>query len=98
MADNNEPFQPLTLTIDWELYAHHLEHSDLSDNEKEKLIQTLWSIVVSFVDLGFGIAPSQTALSESERTDEQTALHELLSTIEIDDTNLEKRKEDQCHH
>lgn len=46
-----------TLSIDWDLYEQYLEESDLSDEDKREFIETLWSIVVSFVDLGFGIGP-----------------------------------------
>ncbi|MCF6277208.1 MAG: hypothetical protein L3J16_00445 [Anaerolineales bacterium] len=50
---------PPTLTIDWELYGKYLDESDLSDTEKRQFLKTLWSIVVSFVDLGFGVHPLQ---------------------------------------
>ncbi len=50
---------PPTLTIDWELYGKHLDESDLSDAKKREFLETLWSIVVSFVDLGFGVHPLQ---------------------------------------
>jgi len=50
---------PPTMTIDWELYGKHLDESDLSDAEKREFLETLWSIVVSFVDLGFGVHPLQ---------------------------------------
>ncbi|MEE4011290.1 hypothetical protein V1T76_04465 [Roseibium sp. FZY0029] len=52
-----------TLSIDWELYAELLSESDLTDEEKREFIETLWSLIVSFVDLGFGIS------SESRITD-----------------------------
>ncbi len=52
-------FSPPTLTIDWELYGKYLDESDLSDAEKREFLETLWSIVVSFVDLGFGVHPLQ---------------------------------------
>ncbi len=42
-----------SLSIDWELYAQYLEESDLTDDQKRELIETLWGIVVSCVDLGF---------------------------------------------
>jgi hypothetical protein len=45
-----------TLSIDWELYAELLSESDLADEEKREFIETLWSLIVSFVDLGFGIS------------------------------------------
>jgi len=50
-----------TLTIDWELYGKYLEESDLSDAEKREFLETLLAIVVSAVDLGFGVHPVQQA-------------------------------------
>ncbi len=59
-----------TLTIDWELYGEYLEEFDLSDAEQRELIEALWSIVVSFVDLGFNIHPAQLATKDCcERND-----------------------------
>ena len=52
---------PPTLTIDWELYGKYLDESDLSDAEKREFLETIWSIVVSAVDLGFGVHPVQQA-------------------------------------
>ena len=50
-----------TLSIDWELYGKYLEESDLSDAEKREFLKTIWAIVVSAVDLGFGMHPVQQA-------------------------------------
>ena len=55
---------PPALTIDWDLYGAYLENSDLSEAQQRDFIETLWSIVVSFVDLGFGIHPIQQALEQ----------------------------------
>jgi hypothetical protein len=52
---------PPTLTIDWELYGKYLDESDLSDAEKRAFLESLLAIVVSAVDLGFGIHPVQQA-------------------------------------
>jgi hypothetical protein len=65
-ADNGTP--PPSLTIDWELYAEHLEDSDLTDDQKREFIETLWNIVVAFVDLGFGIHPVQQACEQNDKT------------------------------
>ena len=46
---------PPTLTIDWDRYGAYLEDSDLSDDQKREFLQTLWDIVVGFVDLGFNL-------------------------------------------
>ncbi|MCF6200383.1 MAG: hypothetical protein L3J67_13540 [Hyphomicrobiaceae bacterium] len=67
-ADKSEAIRPdpPNLTIDWELYGAYLEDSDLTEAEKREFIETLWSIVVSFVDLGFGIHPLQQACEEDQ--------------------------------
>ena len=46
-----------TLSIDWELYGQYLDDSDLSEADKRACIEALWSIMVSFVDMGFRLAP-----------------------------------------
>lgn len=56
---------PTTLTIDWDLYGQYLEDSDLRNAEKREFIEVLWSIVVSFVDLGIGIHPAQLATKDA---------------------------------
>ena len=55
-----------TLTIDWERYGRYLEDSDLSEEDKRAFIEALWSIIVSFVDMGFGINPVQEICGEVE--------------------------------
>jgi len=61
------PTGPPSLTIDWDLYGQYLEDSDLSDAEKRQFLEALWSIVVSFVDLGFGVHPVQLATEKAKR-------------------------------
>lgn len=56
------------LSIDWEEFAHHLEDSDLSDEQKREFIETLYEIMLSFVDLGFGIHPVQQACEQNRET------------------------------
>ncbi len=56
---------PPTLTIDCERYDQYLDDSDLTDAEKRQFLETLWSIIVSFVDLGFGVHPVQQACANS---------------------------------
>lgn len=60
--------QPPSLTIDWELYGEYLEDSDLSGGQKREFIETLWSIVVAFVDLGFGVHPVQQACEQNQKS------------------------------
>ena len=49
------------LSFDYEEYAPYLEDSDLTEEQKREFLETLWNIMVSFVDLGFGIHPIQQA-------------------------------------
>ena len=51
--------QHKALSLDYKLYETYLENADLSEEQKREFIETLWSIVVSFVDLGFGVHPLQ---------------------------------------
>ena len=66
-TDNDSSFDgsPPSLTIDWALYAAFLDESDLDDDQKREFIETLWSIVVSFVDLGFCIDSTQQACGQN---------------------------------
>ncbi|WP_157063699.1 hypothetical protein [Phaeobacter sp. 11ANDIMAR09] len=63
MTDIPPEFNPETapprLSIDWDAYLPFLENEDISEEQKRELIEALWSIMVSFVDLGFGIHPIQ---------------------------------------
>ena len=68
-AKGNDASSP-RLTVDWEQYAEYLAESDLSEEEKREFIQTLWYIVVSFVDLGFGVSTTQLA-QDARQTDKQ---------------------------
>ncbi len=58
-----------SLSIDWEVYASYLDENDLTDDQKREFIETLWNIVVAFVDLGFGIHPVQQACEQDGEND-----------------------------
>ncbi len=57
----NPETAPPRLEIDWEAYLPFFEDEDISEEHKHELIEALWTIMVSFVDLGFGIHPIQQA-------------------------------------
>jgi hypothetical protein len=71
-----------SLTIDWEVYAAMLEDSDLTMDQQKELIETLWSIVVMFVDMGFDLDPVAQICGETEDTlaDDPPDLLSLLKT------------------
>lgn len=52
---------PRIVTVDYEAYAHLLDDADLSEDDKRQLLQALWSIICSFVQLGYGVQPAQQA-------------------------------------
>jgi hypothetical protein len=60
MTMNKKP----TLTLDVALYQHYLDGSDLTNAEKNELLETLWSIICEFVRLGFGVHPVQQVTQE----------------------------------
>lgn len=73
MTDQTPPPQNLTATtpptpiktgpklaFDWREWQPHLESSDLSEDQQRQLIETLWSIVIAFVDLGWDIDTEET--------------------------------------
>ena len=55
------------ITLDVSLYEAYLAESGMSDNQKHEFLEALWSIIVGFVDLGFGIHPVQQALEAGSR-------------------------------
>ena len=63
LDDTPEPVETTgpVLTLDITLYERYLEEADLSADERRAFLEALWSIIVSFVDLGFGVHPLQQA-------------------------------------
>ena len=52
------------LRVDVEEFQHHLDGANLTDEEKRQYLEAVWSIIVSFVDLGFGVHPVQQACGQ----------------------------------
>ena len=71
-ADAKSAARP-ALTLDVALYERYLEDSDLTDDQKHAFLETLWSVIVTFVDLGFGIEPVQQAVEEGRKTNRHRA-------------------------
>ncbi|MEM8750719.1 MAG: hypothetical protein AAGF28_10475 [Pseudomonadota bacterium] len=73
---------PPTLELDIEYYQSFLDDVDISDDKKQELIETLWSIVVSFVDLGFDIHPLQCSgvkqAGDSHQRDYLPAIRKMI--------------------
>ncbi|HAT86678.1 MAG TPA: hypothetical protein DCS30_12485 [Rhizobiales bacterium] len=56
---------PFALEFNPDDYRHHLNESGLSQAEADEFLATLWNIMVSFVDLGFGIEATQQVIAEN---------------------------------
>ncbi|MEM9963402.1 MAG: hypothetical protein AAF882_20530 [Pseudomonadota bacterium] len=63
-ADQAAHASPRILEVDVERYQHLLDDPALTDAQKREIIEALWSIIVSFVDLGFGVHPAQQACGQ----------------------------------
>lgn len=80
-APDSERGQRPSLTIDYALYEKYLAESDWSESEKREFITTLWSIIVNFVDLGFGVHPLQQV--DGQQADEQNGLGACGQEIDL---------------
>lgn len=81
-----------TLTLDVEYYQSFLDHEDIPEDKKRELIETLWQIVVSFVDLGFGIHPLQQANADNE-TQLHPSVLKMITEVANEDTKTTPLKE-----
>ena len=61
-----------TLQVDTKKYQAWLDDPELSDAQKEQIVEALWSIILCFVDLGFGVAPLQEACGKVSKTQEDS--------------------------
>jgi hypothetical protein len=49
------------IAFDYELYAHYLADTALSEAEKREFLETMWNLVAQMMMLGFEITPAQQA-------------------------------------
>ena len=94
-SKDNAPFEngiahsKPTLTVDVEKYQSFLDGADMTEEQKEEFLQALWSIVVSFVELGFGVHPVQAA-GEKAAEFESNIMKYNFNLLSFDDSNPEK--------
>lgn len=67
VSDQTPQWKALTLDVDY--YQTFLDDEDISEDRKLELIETLWQIIVAFVDLGFGVHPVQQAVEDRSSKD-----------------------------
>ena len=90
---DDRPTNYPSLSIDWEVYAAMLDDCDTTPEEQRELIETLWSIVVAFVDLGFEVNafPESCVQADNALSDDPP---DLLSLLEQEWANQAVREED----
>lgn len=54
------------LEVDIEKYQSYLDNSDMTDAEKQAFLESLWTIIVNFVELGFGVHPVQEVRGQND--------------------------------
>lgn len=52
--------------IDVEKYQAYLDDPSLTDAQKEECVRAVWSIMMAFVELGYGVHPVQQACGQLE--------------------------------
>lgn len=77
---------PLSVGIDVDFYQGIIDDPDVPPERKRELIEIIGSIVMSFIDLGFGVHPVQ--LARDEKRSRITAQTQTIETIE--ETHLER--------
>ena len=64
-ADGQNNGRYKSLTLDVERYQAMLDAPDLSDAQKRELIETLWQVVIGFIDLNIEIRTTDEGAAES---------------------------------
>lgn len=78
------------ITLDIEKYQHFLDNSGMNPEERRAFLEALWSIIVAFVDLGFGVHPLQEACGQTAET--LTSIdHQATGDARIDHVTLTQK-------
>lgn len=55
------PNPPPQVAFDWQDFLPYLAEADLTEDQKRAFIETMWGIVLAFVDLGYEVrSPRET--------------------------------------
>jgi hypothetical protein len=74
-----------------EEYAEYLDEFEISDEQKNELLLTLWMIMVSFVDMHMGIDSVQIlpGLKEIALERDSLELEQNKNSVQLSDTDLD---------
>lgn len=65
--DKNRKSPKPKLHLNWRMYEQFIDDPSYSDDEKRVHIETVMQLVMTFVDLGFDLAPEQQALAQFDQ-------------------------------
>lgn len=71
LSENFASSAQRSLTIDVAKYQEYLDGSDLTPEQKEDFLRAVWSVVVTFVELGFDVHPLQEVCGKGVGTSTQ---------------------------
>lgn len=81
-------------------YREYLDEFELTEEQKLELLQTLWWIMVSFVDIGFGIDSVQRclpALEEMTLASEENELEQSVHTQNVNGAGANGKEQENDH-
>ena len=83
LEDASQPLSLRPLQFDAAKYLDYVEDPHLTEAQKIEFLQTLWTIMASFVDLGFGVDSVMPILEGRALESGQDALQETIPTHEF---------------
>lgn len=101
MMDGNDRFlSPVfdhasnaTLRIDVDRYQHMLDSADLTDAQKQEVLEALWSIIVTVVELGYGVHPLQEVCGQEDKLSNEWSAASSDALECMDTKNSDDRKD-----
>jgi hypothetical protein len=79
-APTQEVSYPGALALDVDKYRKYVDHLDLTEERKVELLQTLWSIMATFVKYGFGVDSVQRCIPALAKISFELESDELKET------------------
>jgi hypothetical protein len=73
--------------LDVSRYSEYVKDFELDEEQQTELLQTLWWIMATFVDLGFGVDSVQRCLPALAEMSSETAEDEVKSKVHDNDLN-----------
>ena len=98
-ADVSDHQKVGTLSLYATKYMSHVEDFDLTEEQKIELLQTLWTIMEAFVDIGFGVDAVQLlfhGFDANSLNSDEPAVEEKKPSSRFNRLNLDARGKEDC--